>query len=239
MGAELKWMPEIGLAGGSVSAEVLSIVSHDLKSPLATITMAASLLDDQSRSEAEKSQMLQMVKRATARMDRLIRDILEVSRLDAGRSLPIAPRGADVGPCVREVCEAHAFLAQAGGVRLQCEVEPGLPAARADCDRIAQVLANLVGNAVKFTPPGGRVSVAARAEADAIVISVRDSGPGLSSEEVARVFDPYWQAQRTASLGSGLGLKIAKAIVEAHGGSIEVESAPGEGTTFRFALPLA
>ena len=239
MGAELKWMPEIGLAGGSVSAEVLSIVSHDLKSPLATITMAASLLDDESRSEAEKSQMLQMVKRATARMDRLIRDILEVSRLDAGRSLPISPRCADVGPCLREVCEAHAFLAQSAGVRLECDVEPGLPAARADCDRIAQVLANLVGNAVKFTPAGGRVAVSARAEEDAIVISVGDSGPGLSSDEVARVFDPYWQAQRTASLGSGLGLKIAKAIVEAHGGRIEVESAPGAGTTVRFALPLA
>ena len=237
MGAELKSMPEIGLAGGSVSAEVLSIVSHDLKSPLATITMAASLLDDESRSQAEKAQMLGMVKRATARMDRLIRDILEVSRIDAGRTLPIAARCADVGPCVREVCEAHAFLAQGSGVRLECDVEPGLPPARVDCDRIAQVLANLIGNALKFTPAGGRVLVEAAAEEDAIMVAVSDSGPGMSSDEVERVFDPYWQAQRTASLGSGLGLKIAKAIIEAHGGSIQVESAPGQGTTFRFRLP--
>ena len=237
MGAELKSMPEIGLAGGSVSAEVLSIVSHDLKSPLATITMAASLLDDESRSQAERAQMLGMVKRATARMDRLIKDILEVSRIDAGRTLSIEPRCADVGPCVKEVCEAHAFLAQGAGVRLECDVQPGLPAARADCDRVAQVLANLIGNALKFTPAGGQVSVEARAEEDAIMIAVTDSGPGMSSDEVERVFDPYWQAQRTASLGSGLGLKIAKAIVEAHGGSIQVESAPGMGTTFRFRLP--
>jgi signal transduction histidine kinase len=239
MGAELKSMPEIGLAGGSVSAEVLSIVSHDLKSPLATITMAASLLDDESRSQAEKAQMLNMVKRATARMDRLIRDILEVARIDAGRSLPIEARCADVGPCVKEVCEAHAFLAQGAGVRLVCDVEPGLPPARADCDRIAQVLANLIGNALKFTPAGGEVSVEAQAEEDAIMIAVSDSGPGMSSDELDRVFDPYWQAQRTASLGSGLGLKIAKAIVDAHGGSIQVESAPGQGTTFRFRLPRA
>ena len=239
MEAQMKWMPEIGLAGGSLSSEVLSIVSHDLKSPLATITMAASLLDDDSRSAAERAQMISMVKRATARMDRLLRDLLEVGRLEAGHTLPVEPRCADVAPSIREACDAHEALARAGQVRLERDVPDALPAVHADCDRIAQVLSNLLGNAVKFTPAGGRVAVSARAEDGELVISVADSGPGLSAEDQARVFEPYWQAKRTASLGAGLGLKIAKAIVEAHGGRIWVESAPGAGTTFRFALPAA
>ena len=239
MEAQMKWMPEIGLAGGSLSSEVLSIVSHDLKSPLATITMAASLLDDDSRSAAERAQMVGMVKRATARMDRLIRDLLEVGRLEAGHSLPVETRCADVAPAIREAVDAHEALARAGRVRLECDVPDGLPAVNADCGRIVQVLSNLLGNALKFTPGGGRVAVSARAESDELVVSVVDSGPGLSEEEQDRIFEPYWQAKRTASLGAGLGLKIAKAIVEAHGGRIWVESAPGEGTTFRFALPLA
>lgn len=239
MDAQMKSMPEIGLAGGTLSAEVLSIVSHDLKSPLATITMAASLLDDDSRTAAERAQMLGMVKRATARMDRLIRDLLEVGRLDAGHTLPVQPRCADVAPCIREACDAHEALAAAASVLLDCDVPDALPAVEADCDRILQVLSNLIGNAVKFTPPGGRILVSARAECGDVVVSVADSGPGLDDDEQARIFEPYWQARRTASLGAGLGLKIAKAIVEAHGGRIWIESAPGEGTTFRFSLPAA
>ena len=239
MEAQMKWMPEIGLAGGTLSAEVLSIVSHDLKSPLATITMAASLLDDDSHSAAERAQMVKMVKRATARMDRLVRDLLEVGRLEAGHTLPVETRCSDVAPAIREAADAHEALALAGGVRLERDVPDALPAVNVDCDRILQVLSNLIGNAVKFTPAGGRVAVSARVEGDELVISVADSGPGLSAEEQARIFEPYWQAKRTASLGAGLGLKIAKGIVEAHGGRIWVESAPGEGTTFRFALRVA
>ena len=239
MDTMLRAMPELGLAGGTLSSEVLSIVSHDLKSPLATITMAASLLDDDSRSADERSQMLKMVKRATARMDRLIRDLLEVGRLDAGHTLPVAPRCADVAPILREAVDAHEALAAAGSIALSCDVAAELPEVSADCDRILQVLSNLIGNAIKFTPPGGRIEVSARAADGEVVVSVADSGPGLTADEQARIFEPYWQAMRTASLGAGLGLKIAKAIVEAHGGRIWIESAPGQGTTFRFALPIA
>jgi signal transduction histidine kinase len=239
MEAQMKWMPEIGLAGGALSAEVLSIVSHDLKSPLATITMAASLLDDDSHSAEERAQMVQMVKRATARMDRLVRDLLEVGRLEAGHTLPVETRCADVAPAIREAADAHEGLARAAGIHLERDLPEALPEVSADCDRILQVLSNLIGNAVKFTPAGGRVAVSARVEGDALVVSVADSGPGLSAQEQERIFEPYWQAKRTASLGAGLGLKIAKGIVEAHGGRIWVESAPGAGTTFRFALPLA
>jgi signal transduction histidine kinase len=239
METAMRAMPELGLAGGSLSSEVLSIVSHDLKSPLATISMAASLLDDSTRSAEERAHMLSMVKRATARMDRLIRDLLEVGRLDAGHTLPMSPCCADVAPVVREACDAHDALAAAASIALVRDVPAELPPVSADCDRILQVLSNLIGNAVKFTPPGGRITVSARHEDGAVVVSVSDSGPGLTAEEQARIFEPYWQAKRTASLGAGLGLKIAKGIVEAHGGRIWIESAPGRGTTFRFELPRA
>lgn len=239
MDAQMKCMPELGLASGCLSAEVLSIVSHDLKSPLATISMAASLLDDLSCPEAQRAAMVKMVKRATARMERLVRDLLEVGRLDAGRTLAIEARCADVAPAIREACDALAVQAQAASLRLECDVPDDLPAVEVDCGRIEQVLANLVGNALKFTPAGGRVAVSARAEGGEVVVSVRDSGAGLSEDELKRIFDPYWQAQRTASLGAGLGLKIAKGIVEAHGGRMWAESAPGAGTAFHFTLPVA
>jgi signal transduction histidine kinase len=219
--------------------EVLSIVSHDLRSPLATISMATSLLDDLSRPEEERAQMVQMVRRATQRMDRLVRDMLEVSRLDSGRTLPIAARCVDIAPVLREACEAQGPVAQAGGLVVECEVPDGLPAVQVDCDRVQQVVCNLVGNAMKFTPPGGRITVAARTEAGEVVVSVKDTGAGMSEADLEKVFEPYWQAQRTASLGAGLGLKIAKGIIEAHGGSIWAESALGEGTTFFFTLPIA
>src|SRR5688572_5969358 len=142
-------MPEIGLAAGSLSAEVLSIVSHDLRSPLATISMAASLLDDLSRPEAERCQTVKMVKRATERMDRLVRDMLEVSRMDGGRTLPITASCADVVPVLREACEAQGPVAASAGLTVQYDVPDALPAVHVDCDRIEQVVCNLVGNAMK------------------------------------------------------------------------------------------
>ena len=239
MGAQQNSMPAIGLGAGTLSAEVVSIVSHDLRSPLATISMATSFLDDLTRPEEERAQMVKMVKRATERMERLVRDMLEVSRLGSGRTLPIDARCVDVAPALWEACEAQAAVAQAGGLLVECDVPETLPAVRVDCDRVQQVVCNLVGNAMKFTPPGGRITIAARAESDEVVVSVKDTGAGMSEEDLDRIFEPYWQAQRTASLGAGLGLKIAKGIVEAHGGRIWVESALGEGTTFHFTLPVA
>jgi signal transduction histidine kinase len=239
MGAQQTSMPEIGLASGTLSAEVVSIVSHDLRSPLATISMATSLLDDVSRPEEERAHMVQMVKRATARMDRLVRDMLEVSRLDSGRTLPINARCVNVAPVLWEACEDQATVAQARGLHVECDVPEALPAVSVDCDRLQQVVCNLVGNAMKFTPPDGCITVAARAEGDDVQVSVKDTGAGMSESDLERIFEPYWQAQRTASLGAGLGLKIAKGIVEAHGGRIWAESAIGEGTTVYFTLPVA
>ena len=210
MRAQLKSMPQIGLATGTLSAEVLSIVSHDLRSPLATISMATSLLDDLSRPAEERVQMVQMVKRATQRMDRLVRDMLEVSRLDAGaHAARRRPVRSTWRPCSGEACEAQSAVAAAAGLTVECEIPDTLPAVRVDCDRVHQVISNLVGNAMKFTPAGGRITIAARAADEEVEVSVQDTGAGMSAEDLGRVFEPYWQAQRTASLGAGLGLKIA------------------------------
>ena len=238
MGAQQN-MPGIGLGSGTLSTEVLSIVSHDLRSPLATISMATSFLDDVSRSEEERAQMVQMVKRATARMERLVRDMLEVSKMDSGRTLPIDARCMDAAPILREACEAQSAVAQAAGLVVECEAPDALPAVEVDCDRLQQVVCNLVGNAMKFTPPGGRIVVTARADGGDVLVTVKDDGCGMSEADLDRIFEPYWQAQRTASLGAGLGLKIAKGIVEAHGGRIWAESAVGAGTSFYFTLPGA
>jgi signal transduction histidine kinase len=170
-------------------------------------------------------------------MDRLVRDMLEVSRLDSGRTLPIDARCVDVAPVLREACEAQAPVAAAHGLVVACDLPDSLPSVKVDCDRVQQVVCNLVGNAMKFTPADGRITVSARARAEEVEVSVADTGAGMTEEDLGRIFEPYWQAQRTASLGAGLGLKIAKGIVEAHGGRIWAESEVGKGTTFFFTLP--
>jgi signal transduction histidine kinase len=201
--------------------------------------MATSLLGDSSRSEQEKAEMLEMVKRATARIDRLVKDLVEVGRMEAGRGLAIEAACADVAPVLREVCAAHAAMAGARQLRVVCDAPAALPPVYVDCHRLMQVLSNLVGNAIKFTPAGGTISVAAAVAGGELRVPVKDTGDGMEAEDLERIFDPYWQAERTACLGAGLGLKIAKGIVEAHGGRIWARSAPGQGTTFVFTLPLA
>jgi signal transduction histidine kinase len=114
-----------------------------------------------------------------------------------------------------------------------------IPQVAVDAHRIGQVISNLVGNAIKFTPEGGTISVSARKEGDEVIVRVADTGPGISQEQLVRVFDWFWQAQRSKQLGSGLGLSIAKGVVEAHGGRIWAQSQLGRGSSFSFSLPLA
>jgi signal transduction histidine kinase len=231
-------MPLTGLVPGSVPAEVVTIVAHDLRTPLNAIAMGASLLQDESQGEQQKAFMVDLIQRACHRMNGLIADLLETGRLDAGRTLRIDPAPLQLATVVEQACHEVRASAQAKGQTIECEVQNDLPQVAADRARVAQVVANLVANASKFTPRGGRVRVSAVAERGEVRVAVADSGPGLAPEDLPRVFEPYWQAQRTASLGCGLGLKIARAIVEAHGGRMWVESEPGQGATFLFTLPL-
>jgi signal transduction histidine kinase len=221
------------------SGEVLAIVSHDLRTPLNTISLGTSLLADASQPEESRTQVLEIIKRAADRMERLIRDLQEVGRLQSGRTLRVEPRRIELSALLREACEALHIQSRAKEQEVACDLpEPPL-FVRADPDRVCQVLGNLIGNAIKFTPRGGRIDLAAWREGRWVQVCVTDQGPGIPEADLPRVFEPYWQAESTARLGAGIGLKIAKGLVEAHGGRIRVESKLGVGTTFSFTLPVA
>jgi signal transduction histidine kinase len=232
-------MGAMGLGTGSITNEVLAVVSHDLRNPLNIISVGASLLDGGQHSERERAEILRIIKSASDRMERLLADLLAVARLDGGQSLPVSPADMDLRPLLEEVRSAFACPARGNGRQLECRMPETLPRVHADRDRLHQVLSNLVGNALKFTPMGGTVTIEAETLPGEVRCSVRDTGPGLAEQEMDRIFDPFWQAEKTARLGFGLGLKIAKSIVEAHGGSMSVESVPGKGCTFSFTVPVA
>jgi len=220
---------------------MLAIVSHDLKNPLSTISMAVGFLlediipDDGSRKT--ERQQLSAVQRAAERMFRLIRDLLDVSAIEAGQ-LSVGRRQLQpVSPILDDAVDMLRTAAAAKNIELLLETPTDLPMLYADRDRLLQVFSNLGGNAVKFTPNGGKVTIAARASGDVIEFAVKDTGPGIPEGDLAHVFDRFWQARKTAHLGTGLGLAIAKGIVEAHGGQIRVASTVGRGTEFVFTIP--
>lgn len=217
--------------------EVVRMVAHDLKNPLHTIGLAIGSLEDVPLSEEERKQNRQLIRRTVGRMERLIGGLLDMRRIEAGHALAVSPQPTEVEALLAEACALFQPQLEAKGIVLEREVPGAPPRVAADPDRVLQVFWNLLGNAVKFTPEGGRIRVACTTEPIHVRFSVEDSGPGIEPEHLERLFDPYWQEKRTARMGTGLGLPIAKAIVEAHGGSIEVVSRPGEGTTFSFTLP--
>lgn len=214
--------------------EILAIVSHDLRNPLTTIQMTASLLLESAEEPIRED--LEIVRSNARRMNRLIQDLLDVSTLDRGRQLSMSPEPLEVPSLLREACEMFRSQAAADGKELESRIET-VSEFSADRDRLLQVFSNLIGNAMKFTRPGDRIMVRATPQNDQILFAVEDSGPGIPAEDVHRIFEPFWQARRTARLGAGLGLTISKGIVEAHGGRIWAESEPGRGTTFFFTIP--
>jgi signal transduction histidine kinase len=222
-----------------LSGELLAIVSHDLRTPLSTIALGTTLLEDASQGQEDRTHVIEIIKRAADRMERLIKDLQEMGRLDAGRTLRVDARSVELATLLREACEALHIQAGTKQLEVSCDLPAPPIAVCADPDRVCQVLGNLIGNAIKFTPRGGRIVLAAHREGREVRVSVTDQGPGISEADLPRVFEPYWQAQSTARLGAGIGLKIAKGLVEAHGGRIWVESKMGEGTTFSFTLPVA
>ncbi len=218
--------------------EVLGIVAHDLRGPLGAIGMYAHLLADPATRDGDGWPWIDGINRMVDQMSRLIQDLLDVAALDSGR-LRMEPFALRPDAVLREAEAAVAAQANAAGVRLEVEAAPGLSAVHGDPDRVLQVLGNLLGNALKFTPAGGRVVLRAAPAPDGVAFSVADTGPGMPPEVLARVFDRFWQARTSRRAGAGLGLAIARGIVEAHGGRIRAESEPGAGSTFTFTLPLA
>jgi signal transduction histidine kinase len=220
--------------------DLVAVVSHDLKNPLATIFMNVNLLARKlpPALASELMNPVDRIKRAADRMERLIRDLLDLARLDAGH-LAIEPAPEEPSALVGDALELLHERAAEKSLRLDQHVPSGLPQVRCDHERILQVISNLVGNAIKFTPAGGEIEVRAEALAEEVLFAVRDTGPGIAEEQIAWIFNRYYQPKQTPHHGSGLGLFIAKGLVELHGGRIWVDSKIGEGSTFYFTLPAA
>ena len=220
--------------------DMLAVVAHDLRNPLNTIAMASSLALELTSAmpDAPGRRQFELVQRSAEHMKRLIRDLLDATRLQSGQlKLEAAP--ADVERIVGEAFEMLQPLAVQAGLELVMQVEPGLPRLTADRMRLQQVLSNLVGNAIKFTPRGGRITIEAASAPGGVRFVVADTGQGIPAEQLPHIFGKFWQARAADRRGLGLGLSIAKGIVEAHGGAIHVESRVGEGSRFLFTVPLA
>jgi signal transduction histidine kinase len=216
--------------------EVLSVVAHDLRNPLGVIRNGAELLSDLGLEERQ-GRFTAMILRAADGMNRLINDLLEVTRIDAGAlSLDLAP--VRVRAVLDEALLMLRPLADARRIALEQEADVPDVAVRVDNVRIHQVLSNLVGNALKFTPPDGRVTIGCVLLEREARFSVVDTGPGISPEEIPHIFGRFWQANQNDGRGVGLGLAIAKGLVEGHGGRIWVESTVGEGARFYFTIPM-
>ncbi|MGH7528947.1 MAG: ATP-binding protein [Gemmatimonadales bacterium] len=221
--------------------DLLAVVSHDLRNGLNTVLTAAHLLlRELPPDNTRQRRHLEAIRRSAQRMNGLINDVVDVASLDAGR-LVVDRRPQPVRNLLYQAVAAARPRAAEKGLRLECHVAGN--AARAavlgDRERLLQVFAHLIGNAVTDTTEGGIVSVSAEAEEDGVTFAVRDSGTGIPSEQLPRVFDRVGRATSRPRVGTALGLPIARGVVEALGGQIWVESAPGAGTTFFFTLRLA
>lgn len=218
--------------------DLLAIVAHDLRNPLNALSLrATSLLRHKDESARRSAEGLVTI---ISRMDRLIGSLLEAAVIEAGK-LALARARCSVAELIHGTTAVFGGLAAAKRIRLTEDIEEGQVAVAADRERLLQVLSNLVGNALKFTPEGGEIRIRVVSAIGAARFEVKDSGPGLSTQQLPHVFDRYWKSDQGGHTGVGLGLYIAKGIVEAHGGRIWVESptTEGRGCLFAFEIPLA
>lgn len=226
-------------AGIQAREEALAVVAHDLRNPLHAVTVGVGMLLPRI-AEPSLRRPVERIQRSAQRMERLLQDLLDIHAIEGGH-FTVNRGEVPVTALILTALESQQSVAGQTSVIINTDVAPALPAIDADEERVLQVLENLVGNALKFTPPGGVVTVgAARAPDPAwVAFSVRDTGPGITEEHLPRIFDRFFQAQSSDRRGSGLGLAICRAIVEAHGGRIWAESQPGKGAAFFFTLPTA
>ncbi|WP_130889017.1 ATP-binding protein [Pseudomonas sp. Sample_21] len=220
--------------------DLVAVVSHDLRNPMTVISMLCGMMQKAFSSEGAHtsrriSTAIDTMQQATARMNTLLEDLLDTSKIDAGR-YSITPQALEVGHIFEEAQALLSPLAHDKDISISFQADPDLRI-HADPERLFQVLSNLVGNAIKFTPRMGTVGVHAKSVGDEIVFIVRDSGEGIPKEHLPHVFDRYWTIKEGNPTGTGLGLYITQGIVEAHGGQIVAESEPGQGSEFRFTVP--
>jgi signal transduction histidine kinase len=228
-----------GAAQKALSArdELLGIVAHDLRNPLGAITLKAAAMRMQAEAESARKQA-GSIENIAIRMDYIIRSLLDVASVEAGQ-FSIKPAPHRVEGLLQETADLFGTVAASKAIGFDLDVSDPDLAIHADRDRVLQVLSNLVGNAIKFTPRGGHVSLTVEGGEKLVRFSVADTGPGIDAQYGRRIFERFWKLEQIGSKGTGLGLFIAKQIVEAHQGRIWVESHPGHGATFNFELPAA
>ena len=217
--------------------DVLGVVAHDLRNPLNLIQMTVELITDEELPIERRKEMLGIALRATKQMNRLIEDLLDHVRLQAGK-LSLDVEDVSVHTIIQDAEETYRPLAERRHVHFETIGNEAV-SVRADRTRVSQIVGNLVGNAIKFTPEQGIVKLRATPDDKQVVFQVVDDGPGIPADNISHLFDNFWQARKSDRRGVGLGLAIAKELVEAHGGKIWVESSVDRGSTFSFSLPAA
>ncbi len=224
----------------ALQREFIAVASHDLRSPLQSIVGYLDLvLTDESMDAATQREFIQIARNESERLIRLANNVLDLTRLQAGQ-MPLNPEPANVRSLIEQVTSEIWPLAQRKQIAVVTEVAPNLPLAMVDGEAFNRILRNLMTNAVKFAPEGGTVRVVAAGQGDHVLIQVCDNGPGIAEEELPRIFERFYRgANARDRLGAGLGLAIARQLVEAQGGHIWAESTPGQGSVFSFTLPAA
>ena len=219
--------------------EVLRVVAHDLGNSMSAVMVTTTLLlrtlpHDEAGDQARKR--VENIRALVHQMQRLRQDLLDAAMLEAGQlTLERGPCGA--ASLIEQSIERYAPIAEERSITLVSEVAEGVPAVFADEPRLLQVLANLLTNALKFTPRDGTIALCAEADGEMVLFRVRDTGPGIAPENLDRLFDRFWTTKEGNPFGAGLGLAIARGIVDAHGGRIWAESELGEGSVFAFTVP--
>lgn len=219
--------------------DVLAFVSHDLRNPLSAISLRAQLLLQKNElSNEQVKEHLQGMLGSVAQMQRLLGDLLDFSKM-ASKVFSVESQIKNICQVIEQPLDAVRPIAEAREQKIKIDIEDNLPEIFCDADRIGQVVTNLLTNAIKFTPQGGLVTIRAYRRNNDVIISIEDTGCGISQSEISFVFERFWQACPTKQLGHGLGLAIAKGIVEAHGGKIWAENLVGKGSKFSFTVPTA
>ncbi|RLF43665.1 MAG: hypothetical protein DRN09_04395 [Thermoplasmata archaeon] len=220
----------------------LNVTSHELRTPMAAIKGYTDLLTMGTLGDLtdEQKEAISVMRRNIDRLDNLIKDILDISRLESG-TLSIQPTKCDLLEIITEVLATMRFTAETKNIIIETNIDNNLPPIYADRDRIKQVLINLLGNAIKFSDSGSKIILSAKRDKNNVVIAVKDFGRGIPKNKQKKIFEPFYQVDSGMDRkfgGVGLGLAITRGIVEAHDGKITVESQVGKGSTFFVKLPL-
>lgn len=219
--------------------DVLAIVSHDLKNSVSIISLTGQMLRRVEKIDAKRlHDFADKIELSTNQMKQLIGDLLDFSKIESG-TFSVDVYDESLSDVLEPVISGVRTLTESRKQFFDAGLASDLSAVSCDAARIGQVMSNLLGNAIKFTPEGGSIRVSATQKDDFVIVTVSDTGPGIPSDQLSKIFERYWQPKETQKQGSGLGLSIAKGIVEAHGGKIWAESVLGEGTKFHFTIPLA